>query len=359
MKLIQIKGSVYPDGAIMKMAEYFVKFRGLQSVLHKIHHRNIRMVCYHMVKDASTSYYPPNITTDVFREQIRYLKNNYEIISVKEALERIKQGDKLHRALSITTDDGFAEDYSVTAPILAEEKVTATFFVTSNCLDNKQLMWRNKVMHIQNKLEPAKLHSMMNRLAKEFRLAAPAGTKDLLTWSYFDWSMQHKEMLSDRLWEMAGLEPISEWLAENRPYLTVGQIKELQHNGFHIGAHTKTHPFCDRLSYAELKEEVLGSIDHLSSTLQSKIDVLAYPFGARPTHEMEQRLIREHADKISGLFGLQYSISNKRNPYAWDRDTMPANYNQSILKLSVMGIKRKLLKTIGMLHAVFFVANIV
>jgi hypothetical protein len=41
----------------------------------------------------------------------------------------------------LTFDDGYARTFALTAPVLQEEKVPATFFANTRNLDGKHLLW--------------------------------------------------------------------------------------------------------------------------------------------------------------------------------------------------------------------------
>ena len=102
----------------------------------KNYNNNFRIVYYHMVTDVKHDYYFGNksINKKEFYNHMIFLKQRYEVISLKEALYKIKHKKTLDNKLVITFDDGFKENYSTIAPILDEMKIPATFFFTSNLL---------------------------------------------------------------------------------------------------------------------------------------------------------------------------------------------------------------------------------
>lgn len=314
----------------------------LQDMIDKVHRRNFRMIYYHMVREQHVPYYfPTHISPGVFREQIRFLKNKYEIVSLPEAMARARQGDPLHRVLTITTDDGFVENYDFIAPILVEENVTATFYLISGCLDNKELMWRNKLLLVQNKTERTQVQRLMQRLAVEFNLIEPLPSDSLLSWSYRDWDMREKDFLANRIWEWSGMIPLAEWLGKHQPYLTTQHIQQLGNSGFHFGAHTRTHPFCSRLSYEQLVDEVIGSMNELKEKTGQAIHTVTYPFGNRAEPALEQQLIADYKDQLTGLFGIQNTLCNRNNAYEWERDPMEQPFEPSIFRFVLAPLKRR------------------
>ena len=139
-KVIKISGSLllrYP-----RIFKNLLEFRS----------NSLRIVYYHMVSDRNHAYYfnDKSISVDQFVKQIGILKKFFDVISLNEALMMLKSGQPLFNKLVITFDDGFRECSTVVAPILLEESVTATFFLIGNCLNNNDLMWRNKLLILQN-----------------------------------------------------------------------------------------------------------------------------------------------------------------------------------------------------------------
>ena len=107
----------------------------IEKSLSNYKKNSLRVVYYHMVSEKDHDYYFPQkaIRPKVFIKQIKYLKKNYDIISLKEALYITEKKKSLEKKLIITFDDGFKENYSVIAPILNELNVPAVFFFISNC----------------------------------------------------------------------------------------------------------------------------------------------------------------------------------------------------------------------------------
>lgn len=281
-----------------------------------------RIVFYHMVSESSPPFYFKNksITPAVFRKQIRRFKNKYRIVSLYEALNIVENGGSLENTLSITTDDGFAENYHTIAPILDDEGVNATFFLISDCIDNANLMWRNKLVCIHRELGASKTGKLAREFCAENSVPPPRAYENLLSWSRRTWDMNLKDTMADDLWQRAALIPLQDFLQEHRPYLTVSQIQELMSGGFDIGAHSNSHPYFKELTSSEAESEVIGSLDHLSGKLGKNIDLFAYPFEYRAAAEIEDRLIRSYPDKIKALLGIKPALANAANPYTWERD---------------------------------------
>lgn len=325
------------DWAAMELA----RRPGALAAISRFREDSLRIVYYHMVDGITPEHYPSRaVAPDVFRRQIRYLKRRFELITLSEAWRRARDGESLRGALAVTTDDGFAQNYTVIAPILAEEGVRATFFLISGCLDNRALMWRNKLQLALGRLDEERLGQLMRRTAGESALPPPRPGESAMNWSLREWPAAEKDRLADRFWEAAGLGPIGDWLAEHRPYMTSAQVRELLAEGFEIGAHTRTHPVCGRLGYEELAEETVGSARDLEAMFGVPVRLLAYPFGIRPEPRLERALVQRNGDRLAGLLGIGNRLDNYRNPYVWERDPMELDYAASLLMFHAGPLKR-------------------
>jgi peptidoglycan/xylan/chitin deacetylase (PgdA/CDA1 family) len=91
---------------------------------------------YHRVADDSIS--PWTVPNRTFVRQIHWLVKHFEMISLEEAQRRIRNSENDRVAVSLTFDDGYAENCREAIPLLIKERIPCTYFVTvRNVLDGK------------------------------------------------------------------------------------------------------------------------------------------------------------------------------------------------------------------------------
>ena len=79
---------------------------------------------------------------------------------------------------------------------------------------------------------------------------------------------------------------VSGWLGRAHPdapdarVLSIPELRELRRAGVEVGAHTVTHPVLTDLPYGEALRELRESRLRLEDTLEQRVDLAAYPFGA-------------------------------------------------------------------------------
>lgn len=91
--------------------------------------RETVILMYHSV-DSTNDFFAVN--PKEFKRQIKYLKQNYAIISLDEIIDFIKGRRKIpRRSVAITFDDGYHDFYLNIYPYFRKNKLPATIFVTT------------------------------------------------------------------------------------------------------------------------------------------------------------------------------------------------------------------------------------
>ncbi|MDG1873413.1 MAG: polysaccharide deacetylase family protein [Mariniblastus sp.] len=84
---------------------------------------------YHRVADTDPN--PWTIRCDEFQQQIDWFQENFDIVDLQELQRRIVGGFNDRPTLSITFDDGYAENCEFAMPMLVERRIPVTYFVTT------------------------------------------------------------------------------------------------------------------------------------------------------------------------------------------------------------------------------------
>ena len=73
---------------------------------------------------------PWTVSNAMFARQIGWLRAHFELISLDEAQRRIRAGHNPRPCVSITFDDGYADNCQRAIPLLVERRIPCTYFVT-------------------------------------------------------------------------------------------------------------------------------------------------------------------------------------------------------------------------------------
>jgi peptidoglycan/xylan/chitin deacetylase (PgdA/CDA1 family) len=88
------------------------------------------IICYHCIKDKGNPNLRPAKVAD-FEKQMQYLSKVYNPISLDKMAQHIQDGTSLPaKAIAITFDDGYRDNYENAYPILRKYNIPATFFLT-------------------------------------------------------------------------------------------------------------------------------------------------------------------------------------------------------------------------------------
>ena len=91
---------------------------------------------YHRVADERPNDW--TVSNRTFERQIRWLEKRFELISLEEARRRILGGTNDRPCVSITFDDGYADNCHQAIPLLVKRRIPCTYFVTlQNVLDGE------------------------------------------------------------------------------------------------------------------------------------------------------------------------------------------------------------------------------
>jgi glycosyltransferase involved in cell wall biosynthesis/peptidoglycan/xylan/chitin deacetylase (PgdA/CDA1 family) len=89
----------------------------------------ITVLNYHQVNDPANDCSTVGIAA--FREQMQFLKHNYRVLPLHEAVTAPPTGEHI---VAITFDDGYRDNATIAAPILRSLSLPATFFVSTNMI---------------------------------------------------------------------------------------------------------------------------------------------------------------------------------------------------------------------------------
>jgi peptidoglycan/xylan/chitin deacetylase (PgdA/CDA1 family) len=228
-----------------------------------------------------------------FARTVKFLCERYEIVSLPAMLSRMEQGDPAPEALCITFDDGFAGNYELAWPILAEAGATATIFLPSepgvpgqpHVVDEMRLL-HFEVLEIAFRLsEVSHLNAAALDLG-EIELTAPvqrAREMNRIKTVLKSLPAVEAEEAQEDILKQLGVDGgrIEAYAAANPKYrkLSVEQIRTLQNSGWTIGGHTRNHLPLSSLDADGVRAEVEGNLHDLSALFGVTNPPFAYPYG--------------------------------------------------------------------------------
>ena len=92
----------------------------------------IAVLTFHRVADDGAN--PWTTPTRCFRQTVKWLRSEFDLISLEEVQQRIRSGTHRRAAVSITFDDGYADNCQAALPLLLENGIPFTYFVTADAV---------------------------------------------------------------------------------------------------------------------------------------------------------------------------------------------------------------------------------
>lgn len=269
----------------------------------------LSILIFHSVSPAPTVLGYSDSTATVFDRIVRTVASAFNVITLSEAVEHLEQGSLPPRALCITFDDGYADNYTVALPILRRHDVSATFFIASSFIDGG-IMFNDAVREAVRRCEHERLdlsaldlgvHELVNIEQKR------AAIRHLLD-KVKPLALEQREDTVAAIARAAGVT------LQSNLMMTREQLLGLAAAGMDIGAHTHRHPILSSLSDQEVADELSSSKSELEALVDRPVRLFAYPNG-RPGVDYELR----HAKMVSDA-GFDAAVSTARGAATYGAD---------------------------------------
>lgn len=255
----------------------------------------LSVLIFHRVLAERDPLHRGEPTAAEFESRLGWIKAHFNVIPLFEAIAGLRNGSLPDRALAITFDDGYANNFDIALPILKRLGLHATIFVATGFLDGGRMFNDTIVETVRRfKGNDLDLTSMgLGRYATDSVQARATAIHSILH--------RVKHLPPDARAEIA--DRVACTVDEPLPtdlMMTSDQVAAVAACGFEIGAHTVRHPILAGLDAAAARREIEDSRRHLERITGKPVRLFAYPNGRPGTDYTNETvaLIRE-----LGFFG--------------------------------------------------------
>lgn len=302
----------------MRKREVFAKAltqSGLATLIRKAGGwHGLIVLNYHRIGRAVDQAWDSDLfsaTQEVFSDQIRFLKANFDVVGVDDLAEI---QNKSGRYVQITFDDGYRDNHDMAFPVLKHESVSATFFVCTGFVDAGGVPWWDELAWMVNHANLARLDSFMGlhnlNLAGGNKLSATRRLNDL----YDSLPDQLRASFLDDLALALRTQRCPSELAKSL-WMDWDMIAAMHVAGMSIGGHTLSHIELSRHSEDEQLGEILGSCKRITECIGAPVRAFSFPYGAQYSFNEDTRKALKRA-------GIEYGYSyygGYQKPGQWDR----------------------------------------
>jgi peptidoglycan/xylan/chitin deacetylase (PgdA/CDA1 family) len=212
-----------------------------------------------------------------FDQQMQTIARHFAPVTLEQVQHFLEGKRELpRRAVAVTFDDGFRDNYELAAPILARHGIPAAFYMTVGCLGIGRAPW-------------------FCRLRYAFVVAPPRLWTD--PWEGRGWDLGQAEARAQA--RLAALERCATLVGEAQSRLVAAiehgleitpapefdhlmldweQVAALHRAGHVVGSHTMTHPNLAHVTLDDAREELRQSKQILEQRLGTTIKHFSYPY---------------------------------------------------------------------------------
>ena len=237
------------------------------------------ILLYHRIASDTIDPFGLCVDPSEFAAQMKHLRNHYQPVPL-DTFRREPDDDVFpDRAVAVTFDDGYVDNLTVASPTLLEYGIPATFFVTTEGLDDGRELWWDTICRLIL-CEPTVPSVIDLNVAGTRRQVSTSDDRCLALRAIHD---AIRDLPFDE--RLKALAHVQEQLAQSeteptcRPLRTTEILRLASLPGHAIGVHTTHHLMLPAQPRTVQRSEIRDCQNVLESLLRRKIEDLAYPFG--------------------------------------------------------------------------------
>lgn len=299
----------------------------------------VTIIMYHYVRYLKQSRYPQIKGLDVtlFREQIGYLKKHYHFITMEMLIDSIDNKKSLpKKSILLTFDDAYLDHFTQVFPILIKNNIQGSFFPPVKVITEHTVLDVNKIHFILASCENKQLiisciYKLLDKHREIYALYANEYYfRKLAKPNRFDTA---EVIFIKRLLQVELVEDLRKIITNelfvkfvNMPesvfsrelYMSIDQIKTMQHMGMHIGSHGYDHYWLNSLTKKQQKSEIIKSIDFINEIGGDITNwTMCYPYGV--FNDDTIKILHEHNCKLALTTNVDVADINKENKFTLSR----------------------------------------
>ncbi|MES2715286.1 MAG: polysaccharide deacetylase family protein [Pseudomonadota bacterium] len=246
--------------------------------------RRLSILIFHRVLPQADPMFPDELDARRFDTLMAVVARSFQVLPLADAVQRLAHDKLPPRALSITFDDGYADNHDVALPILQRHGLPACFFIATGFLGGGRMFNDTVIETLRHSPLPrVDLADFgLGRFALQTPAQRTAAVQAVLPGIKYLAPEQRPQAL-ERLQHLCQPRHLPDDLM-----MLPAQVQALHKAGMEIGAHTVRHPILCSVADAVAEREITDSRQHLQGLLDSPVSLFAYPNG-RPDRDYAGR----------------------------------------------------------------------
>ncbi len=301
---------------------FFAKIIGLFEIASWLTRDQIRILGYHGIWYLDGHYgnflY---MNPDKFQTRMSWLKQSkYTIISLDEAVKRLKQKRVDNYSIVITIDDGWYGTYQYMLPVLEEGNLPATLYVYTEAVESQKPLLNILIPAIFQLTDRATLKTHLRETDEsiEINISDPEKKQKALEnilEKFHTLDLSQKENFCREIATALGFD--YEEILQSRQFglMTFDEIQKANQRGLNIQLHTHTH-HVDTDAPEEIVDEISINRSKLKPYVTSSLEHFCYPSGI---HSAEMYNYLQTSNVISGTLCDTGLVTTQDNLFALNR----------------------------------------
>lgn len=268
------------------------------------------------------------VSASRFKEQLLFLKKNYNLVSLDNLL-KFKKDEKFK--ISITFDDGYKDNLTYALPILSELNIPATIYVITKFLQDEFAIWWYE---LQEYIWQSSENIKFTYNKKNYNFSINTNKKKLKCFNKLNDTIKKLNKTEQDNFLKAITKTHIRKQYKNK-LLSKEDLKFLTSNSLvTIGAHSHNHLSLKNLEKNDCIKEIKISKQILENLTKQKINHFSYPYGTKnDAGKREFKIVKELEFK-SGVTTSVGGLSSEKL-FNLPRIHMNQKTNEKILRFKL------------------------
>lgn len=286
------------------------------------------ILMYHRIADESFDPWGLAVSPSRFADHLHWLGRSRRVLPLDEFVARHGARELPANAVALTFDDGYSCVAEIAAPMLEKARLPATIFIPAESIERGRPFWWDELREL------VLSHDEDHLILHGTRFELGPRHSDDGRWPPGARPHTSRQAAFRRIWTElkektpAELEVATEQLrsqvrgtagAEVPRPMSPEQVRKTSSDRIRFGSHALTHPWLTRLSDAEKRREILGSVERIEALSGRRPSAFAYPYGN--FDRTSERLVEE-AGFVCACATIGDPVSVNSRPFAMPRIAM-------------------------------------
>jgi peptidoglycan/xylan/chitin deacetylase (PgdA/CDA1 family) len=278
---------------------------------HRRRRPHVLVLAYHRVTPdaemAACAYPAMHVSVASFAAQIAALQRLYRVIPMAELRVILAAGTPLRERVAVVTfDDGYRDNYQHALPVLAQQGVPATFFLSVDFVARGHAFWFDRLaraVQTWDTADAAARRHVQPALPVPFvtALEAPGNVQVRLRAA-----AAFLKTLPDAERETA-VRTLASWAGDGvggAEPLRWDEVQAMRQAGMDIGAHGVHHGILTRMTPQVAAAEIQQAVTAIATELGVRVHEFAYPNGDA----------NEEITRLAAAAGIQLAFTMRPRP---------------------------------------------